>query len=346
MAISLEITPVTFQTASPVTLKDVPTAARRPVTGQGTLYRPAPNAAEGGRPRRRPAVIVSPGLGGVKGAREHAYGRRLAEHGYVALVVDYFTARGRRDDSHSRRALAVTESTLLFDTYAAFRLLAARPDVDPAAIGIIGFSYGGMIAGLTAYEQINRLFLDDTACAGHRFAAHVGFYGCSVPRMEDPTTTGAPVLMVVGALDRNVSIPRTCAIVDDLRRGGSEARVVELPGVYHQWDSDDATPRFVRWAIDRVRMRVQRDNTIRDEITGITVRGIVSRGIAITAGATPRGYTIKMDAEATQTAVDLAFGHFDRAFGWTPEEGARTTTGAAGRGAAGATMTRAPAARP
>ncbi|EKV31483.1 dienelactone hydrolase [Caenispirillum salinarum AK4] len=339
MTITLHSEEVAFETSTPFTLKDVPEARRHPIRGRGYLYRPEVAEGETDPRPKRPAVVVSQGLGGLKQAREHTYGRRLAEHGYVALVVDSFAVRGKDHDSHSKRALAATESTMLADAFAALRTLAHRPDVDPDRIGIVGFSYGGMITVLTAYEQMRRLFLDGTPDANLKFAAHASFYGSSVPRLDDPTATGAPVLILNGALDANVSLKRTGQIAEDLRRGGSPVEEVVLPGTYHQWDSDDATPRFVRWSIKNVKMRVKRDNTIRDEITGIEVRGKASRTIAIGAGTSPRGYLIKMDAEATQKSLDRMFTHFDRTFGWQPEEGARTAVAAPERGVDGAAVT-------
>lgn len=332
MTLTVDAEEVTFPTFTPFTLKDVPAdpAARDDMQGRATLYRP--READPANAPKRPAVIVSQGLGGLKTAREHAYGERLASHGYVGLVIDSFAVRNLDYDSHSKRALAVTESTMLADTFACLRLLAHHPAVDPACIGIVGFSYGGMISVLCAYEQINRTFLDGTPDEDLRFAAHVSFYGSSVPRLEDTTATGAPVLVLLGEKDRNVSIPRTREIIADLKRGGAPVEEVMLRNTYHQWDSDDATPRFVRWAIDGVRMRVERDNTIRDEITRLPVTGPKSRSVAIAAGTSPRGYTIKMDAAATQKALDAMFSHFDRAFGWTAEDGSRTSVPAAGRG--------------
>lgn len=339
MTIMLETEEVFFETSTPFTLKDVPEARKDPIKGRGYLYRPRVAEGDADPHLKRPAVVVSQGLGGLKQAREHTYGRRLAAHGYVALVVDSFAIRGKDHDSHSKRALAATESTMLADAFAALRTLAHRPDVDPNRIGIIGFSYGGMITVLTAYEQMRRLFLGDTPDRDLKFAAHVSFYGSSVPRLDDPTATGAPVLIMNGELDANVSFKRTGQIADDLRRGGAPVEEVVLPGVYHQWDSDDATPRFVRWTIKDVKMRVKRDNTIRDEITGIAVRGKPTRSIAIAAGTSPRGYHIKMDAEATQNSIDRMFAHLDGVFGWTAEEGARSSVSAVERGADGAAVT-------
>ncbi|MEM8852466.1 MAG: dienelactone hydrolase family protein, partial [Pseudomonadota bacterium] len=92
------------------------------------------------------AVVVSEGLGGVKTARERRYGRFLAQHGFAALVIDSFDARGHAGSPHPLRALRVSESMMLADAFASLTWLAARPEVDGNRVGHIGFSYGGMIA--------------------------------------------------------------------------------------------------------------------------------------------------------------------------------------------------------
>ncbi|HEV2126775.1 MAG TPA: dienelactone hydrolase family protein, partial [Chloroflexota bacterium] len=140
-------------------------------------------------------------LGGPTVDRERAYGALLAQHGYTALVPNSFLARGIRSESDTIRALYLTEAMMLADAFAALAYLARRPDVDPKRVFVVGFSYGGMIALLTAYQQLAELLLP----GGPRFAGHVSYYGCSIPRLEDSRTTARPVLMLLAGSDRNVS---------------------------------------------------------------------------------------------------------------------------------------------
>lgn len=287
--------PVTFPTAQPWVLRDMAAPRLRRLTGRGHLYRPASLA--GGQ--RAPAVVIMEGLGGLKAHRELAYGAWLASQGFIALVVDSFGPRGMGegpdDASHNLRALRVTESAMLADAFAALRLLAEQPDVSAEAIAVMGFSYGGMITTLAAYDQIARTFAPD----GLRFAAHAAYYGCSVPRLDDATATGAPVALWLGELDDNVSVERSRCIADDLRRGGAPVTLTVHPGVHHQWDGDDVTLRHVSYALGDLRMTVLPDNRIRDDLTGITVRGPVSRAAAILAGVKRRGYHVLRDVAAT-----------------------------------------------
>nr|WP_111298531.1 dienelactone hydrolase family protein [Paracoccus saliphilus] len=257
-----------------------------------------------GRSEPCPAVVISEGLGGLQDRRERHYGRLLSEEGYVVLVIDSFASRGVGGNGDFIRAMTVTEAMMLADAFTGLRYLAGREDVDASRVGIIGFSYGGMITQLAAYEQLARLFLPE----GPRFATHVSYYGCSIPRLDDPTTSGAPVTILLGEKDRNVSIPRVHDIADDLRRGGSDARVVTYDGIYHQWDGSDEKPRWVPANLRRLHLRVERDQSIRDEDGFMQMRGRWSRRALIARHTDPRGYHILRDRDTTSKTNEVMLG--------------------------------------
>ncbi|ESR26828.1 dienelactone hydrolase family protein [Lutibaculum baratangense] len=249
-----------------------------------------------------PGVVVSEGLGGLTDRRERGYGRKLAAEGYAVCVIDSFASRGVEANGDLVRALTVTEAMMLGDAFAGLRYLASRPEVDSGRVGIIGFSYGGMIATLTAYEQLARLFLGE---AGPRFATHLSYYGCSIPRMVDPRTTGAPLHLLLGGNDRNVSVSRTAKIAGDLRRGGSEVQMSVFDGVYHQWDGEDLKKRFVPFNLRRLHMSVTPDHEVKDERTGAAMSGRPSRTAIIGMWTDPSGYSILRDEETTKRTEEI-----------------------------------------
>ncbi len=248
-----------------------------------------------------PAVVVSEGLGGLQDKRERDYGRMLSDEGYVVLVIDSFGARGVGSNGDFVRAMSVTEAMMLGDAFTGLRYLTDRPEVDAGRIGIIGFSYGGMITQLAAYEQLARAYLPD----GPRFAAHVSYYGCSIPRLEDPATPGAPATILIGGKDRNVSIPRVHDIASDLRRGGSPTEVITFDDIYHQWDGTDDTRRWVPANLRRLHLRVERDYAIRDEKGSMRMQGRWSRRALIARRTDPRGYHILRDQITTQKTNEV-----------------------------------------
>ena len=283
-------------THSPVVLTDHHRAAARgTVPLSAELYLPATT-----RPPY-PAVVVSEGLGGVKTARERRYGRFLAQNGFAALVVDSFDTRGHKGSPDPLRAIRVTESMMLADAFTSLEWLAARHDVDPSRICNIGFSYGGMISILTAYEQLRRHFVDGDA----RFAAHVSYYGPTVPRLDDHATTGAPIAIMNGALDNNFNSDRAELIAGDLRRGGSAVENIVFADAYHQWDSDDHQRRFDRFSIRRLATRIAPDGVITDESNGRRIDGFVSRLMMIARAVSLEGFHLRRDEDVLRQSDEI-----------------------------------------
>ena len=280
---------------NPFLLQDIPKAGEDPsFPVVGELYLPAADT-------RAPAVVFSQGLGGVRDARERSYAAQITQLGYAGLVIDSFKSRGTDGHAEPVRALEVTESMILSDAFAGLRYLAARPDIDPSRIYIVGFSYGGMVSVLSAHEQFARVFLPD----GLRFAGHVSYYGSTVPRVEDVRTSGAPVTIMQGGKDGNVDLARSQEIAEDVRRGGSPVDYTLFPEAYHQWESAETKRSFVRFNIAACRMHVAADGTIRDERTGLRIGGVATRTLAIIMSASPRGYYMRRDDEIKRRSDDI-----------------------------------------
>jgi len=287
---------VTVPTQSPFLVSDM--ARETPpdwIEGVGYLFLPDDISSP------VPGVMLLVGLGGPKNPREFAYGRFLAANGHAALLIDTFATR-KIGDGDVVRALSVTEGMMTADAFAGLRFLSQRPEVDPGRIFVAGFSYGGMVTQLTAYECIRRLYMKDDP---RRFAGHVSYYGCTVPRLQDPTTTGAPILALNGELDGNVPLDRAKTIAEDQRRGGSEVTMKVFDDTYHQWDSDDVERRFVRFNLARCWLTIDRDGVACDEVSGWKVTGRASRALMLARRVGWSGYYIQQDREVTKTTNDL-----------------------------------------
>lgn len=289
---------VTFETEDPFLLKDEVEPEREVKHRRLDALLFVPDDEE-----RQPAMVVSHGLGGVKPERELTYGHKLAQAGHVALVPDGFAARDLADADDKWRAFQVSTWTLVADAFAALRFLRGHPRVDPDAVSIMGFSWGGMVSVLTAYEQIRRSYLKDDPA---RFAGHVSLYGCSLPRLENPQTTRAPVLVMVGAKDTNVSVPRTKEICEDLRRGGSEVHLHVLDG-YHQWDGKDHEKRHVIGSLADIRITVRRDGRVIYDALDTEVDGPFSQALGLLHGLRYGGYHILRDPDLHRQSDTMLF---------------------------------------
>jgi dienelactone hydrolase len=277
---------VEFESQNPFLPEDVSPEPETPTPVHGALF--LPERVEG----PLPAVVILQGLGGVKPERELTYGHKLARAGFAALAVDSFGARGLAASPDFWKALRVSTWALLADAFAALRFLAGHPAVNPDAVGFIGFSWGGMASVLAAYEQVRTTFLGDSDL---RFGGHVSYYGCSIPRLADPTTTGAPVLVMAGRRDANVSVPRTRQICDDLRRGGSDVDL-RIFDAFHQWDGKDEELRHVDFSLAGLKMTLTRDNRMVVEPTKETITSRLSNVWQLIRNVGLGGYDIRRDA--------------------------------------------------
>jgi dienelactone hydrolase len=139
-------------------------------------------------PGPHPAVLLLHGSGGLfrmpsvsdlgpcsplLEAQFERWARRLVALGIVVLMPDSFGSRGFCDynddprqadafppipgdtDGNARRLLA-----RLYDADAAARLLAARSDVDPSAVSLLGFSNGASTAMLYAHHRLSAALLE------------------------------------------------------------------------------------------------------------------------------------------------------------------------------------------
>lgn len=298
----VQVEPVGFPSHSPFTIADAGAGPDRdpPTEAVGTLF--LPPGADASNPV--PAAVLLHGAGGVRSSRELTYGRQLAAMGVAALVIDVFAARRDRATGFVERLLEITESMALADAYAALRWFGTRPEIDSSRAVLMGFSYGGMTTTYAAYQQVAERFSPD----GARFAGHVAFYGPCIARFADPTTTGAPVLMLFGELDE-ITIQERCAEIEaDLRRGGSAVERIIYPGAYHQWDGSRGPWRTPRGLKDCA-FRVETDGDVRDTNTLLPMVGPISRRVILALCSDGDGYVIDAD-EGVRAQSNRDLGRF------------------------------------
>jgi dienelactone hydrolase len=170
-----------------------------------------------------PAMIIVHGSGGLD-QRNANWGQFLREHGFATFQFDYFGPRGVTSQSKS-------QPTPTSDAHDALRLLATHPRIDPARIGIIGFSRGGDLVLSTVSSPAN-------PAAPYSYAAHAALYpACWLHRLTAPEGSRSPVLILSGASDQLTS-PATCErLVDDGRAAGRDATLIIYEGAHHAWDS-------------------------------------------------------------------------------------------------------------
>lgn len=183
---------------------------------------------------RYPAVVVVHTIAGYQEENEGQFAAELRKAGYATLTYDSFAARGTTGIALSRSGPGLWP-TAVADAYAALRLLTDHPRIDAGRIAIVGFSYGGEVAHLAAFEQLSAALNPGS----ERFAAHVAFYPAGVfgAIAERGAYTGMPLLMLLGEKDDNLPVTKVESYLAYAKAAGSQApiEVVTYPGAYHAW---------------------------------------------------------------------------------------------------------------
>lgn len=113
------------------------------------------------KPDRRPAVLILNSTPGFDG-RGAFYAEALNQAGIATLEIDMFQGRG----------MPATPRHNMPHVYETLGYLAGHQRIDPARIGVMGFSYGGTLSVLTSSEELTRQYAGNRL----RFAAHLGLY--------------------------------------------------------------------------------------------------------------------------------------------------------------------------
>ncbi|MBS8239168.1 hypothetical protein DYI22_01455 [Marinobacter lipolyticus] len=174
---------------------------------------------------KKPAVVIVHGSGGVD-SRGPAYAQKLNELGIATLEIDMWSARSMSGGLDRPKHVKNT----LPDAKAAFRYLASRPEIDANRIGLMGFSWGGVVGMLTAsgqvagFESVAALY---PVCWGYN----------EVPGYEFRQVAVKEVLLISGTRDQ-YDRPDDCeSLVSSLPEPDRE-RVTEvsLVGATHAFD--------------------------------------------------------------------------------------------------------------
>ena len=210
-----------------------------PVAVEGRLWHTAGELREplAEATSSRPAIVIVHGSAGVD-SRGRGYVVALNNAGFVTLEIDLWAARGVRTPLERPKSVAET----LPDAFAALDFLAHHASVNPARIGIMGFSWGGIVSMLSATTRAQTTF----AKPGQKFAAHAPFYPVcwtynTVPGFEFQDLTGAPVFIQSGAADL-YDDPDSCARLVESLPDKVKAHVTfkTYPGATHAWDRKEA----------------------------------------------------------------------------------------------------------
>ena len=211
--------PISFESATP----------KKPDRVEGRLVKP-----EGVGPF--PALVLLHGCHGVS-PQVYAWGRWLADRGYVAFVVDSYGPRKEPADCKDDDSPGAMSNTARFDdAIGALRYLQTQPFVVQDRIASFGWSQGGEYA----MSVINGPTLDRARARGVAlprvgYAAAIAMYpgGCGDYARE---LVVRPLLLLIGGSD-DWTPPQYCReMAANMKARGADLTLVEYQGAYHYFD--------------------------------------------------------------------------------------------------------------
>ena len=222
-----------------------------------------------------PAMIIHHGSGGVTEAREGRYARELVGIGVAAVVIDSFKPRGITDTVSDQSQVSSAE--MANDAFAALKVLAAHPRINPSRIGILGFSKGGTVVLMTALESRAARALP----RGMRFALHIPIYPACNNHYLDRRSAGGPMLMLIGGADTYAGVAPCTEWGDKLKAAGGNVTVKVYPGAEHGFDGERPynIAKGENWS--RCVFDEQPDGSWKDRASGATTNDAQGRRIEL-----------------------------------------------------------------
>jgi len=229
-----------FESIPVITVKDflngkVP---EKEQTVWGTLNFPA-NAPD----KNVPVVVVLHGSGGIHGS-EAQWLSIFNSMGLATFMVDSNWPR-RKCKKIFKKAIPNCSDvhkgiTRIVDARRALELLSKHPRIDPARIGCIGSSLGGIGCLYQSVERFQKMW----GAPGLEFAASVPMYPvCNFKYVEDDIMSDEPIRIHIGDLDQYGSAESCVKYVERLHLKGKDITITVYPGVHHAFDEKITGPK-------------------------------------------------------------------------------------------------------
>lgn len=199
------------------------------------LFRPAHGATPA------PAVAIFHGCGGP-GQNTSRMAGLLASWGYVALVVDSFSARGLKDVCGRNWPTQADAEARAHDIDATLAWLAKQQGIDAQRLGYMGYSYGGGVAMLRALSDASGTPASTPAAR----AVVLVYPDCALADALGPRlSVRQPTFFAMGALDDWTPVPQCRAVIDRVASGKELIETKVYEGAHHSFDALGLPVRYL-----------------------------------------------------------------------------------------------------
>lgn len=185
------------------------------------------------------ALVVAHNCGGIRPDDLRGWIEKALKEKFIVLVLD--SMRGNK--TNCLPPFPITTGRRIKDAFDASTQLSKLPFVNPKKIYLVGFSQGGFVASLLASPAVHR----GIASESPRLAATAGLYStCGWPAgslkivsyripylLED---LDRPVLMLMGAADRETPAEYCGSLLTTLKEQGKPIAWHIYPEATHCWD--------------------------------------------------------------------------------------------------------------
>lgn len=234
------------------TVQDVTFTNGQGIALTGKLYQPAGSGS-------RPAVVLMHGCSGFFSNSDKTKGvmslyddwaKALNNQGYVALVVNSFTARGADENQCGNGSAGTSEvNDRPYDSAAAAVFLSQLSTVNPAKIGVMGWSHGGS----SVLAALDRLDIpgNELLKVGVSFYPGCGLYNAFGGIAASTWKPAAPTLILHGGADPLYTGGNCAARVTNAKALGATVDMTAYVGAQHSFDqAKQVTDKWTQWDVN------------------------------------------------------------------------------------------------
>lgn len=263
-----------------------------------------------------PAVILLHGSGGIYNAELEFWPKQFNAAGIAVFTLDMFGPRGVRSTAEDQSQVPFAADVA--DAFAALKLLATHPRIDPQRVALMGFSRGG-IATLRA--AVERIIAAQQLSGNLRYAAYIPTYtgGCAgVFRLvvKPGVFAKTPMLFIHGDADDYTPIGPCQDYADRIGKAGTPVDFVVIQGAQHKFDADDLKRHTIRGALRtkaECPLEIDIDTLYAyDRTTGARLSGEAYQAVLKGCGAV--GATVEGNTRARDQAATAAVGFLKKVF--------------------------------